>query len=81
MCRPVMLPRRCHPVVLRCGMGWLSLLPVLCVVAAVVIDTAWRRLIRFRCDRCHRLQPAAKLSERGGWSDWCEDCAQLVHTV
>ncbi|WP_419846962.1 hypothetical protein [Candidatus Poriferisocius sp.] len=75
------LPRRCQPVVVRCGMGWLYLLPVLCLVAAVVIDTAWRRLIRFRCDRCNRLQPAAKLSERGGWSDWCEDCGQTINAA
>lgn len=68
-----MLPFWSQPAVLRCGMGWLYLLPVLCIVAAVVIHTAWRRLIQFRCGR---LQPAAELSERGGWSDWCEECAR-----
>ena len=76
-----MLPRRCQPVVLRCGMGWLFLLLVLCIVAAVVFHTAWRRLVRFRCDRCRRVLPAAKLSERGGWSDWCEDCGQTINAV
>ncbi|MCY4133755.1 MAG: hypothetical protein OXG30_02415 [bacterium] len=77
----MVLPRRCQPVVVRCGMGWLYVLPVLFLVAAVLVNTAWRRLIRFRCDRCRRLQPAANLSERGGWSDWCEECARLVHTA
>lgn len=59
-------------------MGWLYLTPVLCLVAVVVIDTAWRGLVRFRCDRCRRVLPAAELSERGGWSDWCEDCGQTI---
>ncbi|MXZ86368.1 MAG: hypothetical protein F4Z02_12025 [Acidimicrobiia bacterium] len=62
-------------------MGWLYLTPVLCLVAAALVHTAWRRLVRFRCDRCGRLLPAAKLSERGGWSDWCEECGLLVHTA
>ena len=79
-CGPVM-PRHCCQPVLRCGMGWLYLTPVLCIVAAVVIDTVWRSLIRFRCDRCGRKLPAAELSEQGGWSDWCEDCARLTDMV
>ena len=59
------LPRRCQPVVLRCGMGWLFLLLVLCLVAAVVFHTAWRRLVRFRCDRCRRVLPAAEAVRAG----------------
>ncbi len=75
-----MLPRLCQPVVVRCAMIWLYLLPVLCLVAAVVIETAWRRLVRFSCDRCGRKLPAAELSEQGGWSDWCEECGRLADT-
>lgn len=58
------------------GLGTANLEPIFVVLG--LVGLAWlARLVKpsFRCDKCGQRKPRREYSGRGGWADWCRECA------